>query len=330
MKRRSLLIGLVLLMVTSLALGACAAPSVEEVVQEAVQATEEAVVEEPAEEAEAPEPPAEEEMATEEPVAEADLDGAFSTFLGDLQGYGLISIADLSTALAEEPPFLLDVREVAEVEENGYIEGTNALIPLRELAQNVDKLPSFDTPVVVYCGSGWRSAIAMTALEAMGWTDVKSLKGGFAAWTEAGNPAAEGLPAEAEALGVAEPDPAVQVAIDANLSTLPEGWGVLAVEDLAAELAENPDIILIDVRLQEELDESGWLEGAIHVPLEEFITSMSLWPTDKSANIVVYCKAGHRGAIAMTILRTFGFTNVRNLKGGFDAWATAGNPVVTE
>ena len=257
-------------------------------------------------------------------VGGLDLDTAFQTFLDDMEGYGVISVESLNEALAEEPPFLLDVREVSEVEENGYIEGTNALIPLRELGKNIDKLPAFDRAVVVYCGSGWRSAIAMTALEAMGWTDVKSMTGGFGAWTGAGLPAAPGLPAEAEVLNIAAPDPAVLAAVDEMLVNLPEGWGVLPVEDLATELAEGGDLILIDVRRPEEVEESGLIEGAIRIPLEEFIALMADWPADLDANIVVYCKVGHRGNIAATILRTYGYTNIRNLRGGFDAWVAGG------
>ncbi len=71
-------------------------------------------------------------------------------------------------ALAEDPPpFLLDVREIAEVEEKGHIEGA-VVIPLRELAQNLDLLPSFDTPIITYCGSGWRATMAMAALANLG------------------------------------------------------------------------------------------------------------------------------------------------------------------
>jgi rhodanese-related sulfurtransferase len=45
--------------------------------------------------------------------------------------------------------------------------------------------------VVVYCGSGHRSTIAMSILWAYGYSDVHSLKGGFGAWVEAGYPVVE-------------------------------------------------------------------------------------------------------------------------------------------
>jgi rhodanese-related sulfurtransferase len=46
-------------------------------------------------------------------------------------------------------------------------------------------------PIVVYCGSGHRSTIAMTILWSYGYEDVHSLRGGFGAWAEAGHPVAE-------------------------------------------------------------------------------------------------------------------------------------------
>ena len=63
------------------------------------------------------------------------------------------------------------------LEENGRIEGL-VHIPVRELAQHTDLLLSLGTPIVAYRGSGWRSTIAMTQLETLGWTDVKSMKCG--------------------------------------------------------------------------------------------------------------------------------------------------------
>ncbi|UCC50965.1 MAG: rhodanese-like domain-containing protein, partial [Anaerolineaceae bacterium] len=64
-----------------------------------------------------------------------------------------------------------------------------------------------------------------------------------------------------------------------------------------------------------------------HIPLEEFIAQKDLWPQDLDAPIVVYCGSGHRSTIAMAILWSYGYTDVRSLKGGFGGWAEAGYPV---
>jgi rhodanese-related sulfurtransferase len=221
------------------------------------------------------------------------------------------------------------VREVTEVEENGHIPGT-VLIPLRELADNLAYLPSFDTPIVVYCGSGWRCTIAMPALEALGWENVMSLKGGsFGGWVEAGYEVVEGLPPEAVALNAGEPDPAMVEIMDAMFSAIPEGFGGVAVADLATELVESPEIVLIDVRTPEEIVENGIIEDEqlLQIPMEELIARQAEWPQDTTAPIVVYCGSGHRSTIAMSILWTYGYENVRSLRGGIGEWVNSGYPV---
>ncbi|MBX9625090.1 MAG: sulfurtransferase [Gemmataceae bacterium] len=50
------------------------------------------------------------------------------------------------------------------------------------------KVPDPATPVVLYCGGGFRSALAADALQKMGYTNVVSMDGGWRAWTEAGLP----------------------------------------------------------------------------------------------------------------------------------------------
>jgi len=262
---------------------------------------------------------------------EPDLDGAFATFLADMNAYNTIGLEDANVALLEDPPpYLLDVREISEVEENGHIEGAN-LIPLRQLAQNISVLPAQDVPIIVYCAGGWRATIAMTALEAMGWEDVKALKGGsFGGWVEAGYPVIEGLPPDPLMLEVAAPDPAMVAAIDSTLQAVPEGWGTVRADGLNTELIENPDLVLIDVRRQEEVAEKGIIEAdnLTHIPLEEFVEAQDQWPSELGTPIVIYCGSGHRSTIAMTILYSYGYSDVRSLVGGFSAWAEAGYPVV--
>ena len=45
-----------------------------------------------------------------------------------------------------------------------------------------------DTDIVLYCGTGGRSALAALTVEAMGYKDVKSMNGGIVAWAEARHP----------------------------------------------------------------------------------------------------------------------------------------------
>lgn len=51
-----------------------------------------------------------------------------------------------------------------------------------------EKLPDTSTAMVLYCGGGYRSALATFNLQLMGYTNVISMDGGFRGWTEAGLP----------------------------------------------------------------------------------------------------------------------------------------------
>jgi rhodanese-related sulfurtransferase len=50
------------------------------------------------------------------------------------------------------------------------------------------KAPDKSATLILYCGGGFRSALAADALQKMGYTDVISLDGGWRAWNEAGLP----------------------------------------------------------------------------------------------------------------------------------------------
>jgi rhodanese-related sulfurtransferase len=50
------------------------------------------------------------------------------------------------------------------------------------------KIPQRDTQMVLYCGGGFRSALAADALQKMGYTNAISLDGGWRAYQEAGLP----------------------------------------------------------------------------------------------------------------------------------------------
>jgi rhodanese-related sulfurtransferase len=255
----------------------------------------------------------------------------YQVMLETMEAYNTINADGLMEQMvADEPPFILDVRTNAEVEEQGHIEGA-VQIPLDELAQNLNALPAFDTPIVTYCGSGWRATIAMTALHGMGWENVKALKATFSDWVDAGNPVAEGLPEPSMVENPTEFDPDMVAALDAMLQVYGvKPFGVIDAETLNTALVENPEMVVMDVRTPEELAENGVIDTGdvelIAIPLQDFIAEMSQWPAS-DADVSVYCGSGHRSTMALTILGIFGFENVSSLKGGFSGWAEAGYPV---
>lgn len=95
-----------------------------------------------------------------------------------------ISTAELGTLPGA---VLVDVREESEWAA-GHAAGAIALgkgIIERDIEKTV---PGHDTVLVLYCGGGYRSALAADNLQKMGYTNVYSLAGGWRAWNEAGLP----------------------------------------------------------------------------------------------------------------------------------------------
>ena len=93
---------------------------------------------------------------------------------------------------AGEPHVLVDVREDNEWAA-GHAAGAVHLgkgIVERDIEA---KVPDKDTRLVLYCGGGYRSALAADNLQKMGYTDVISLDGGWKAWQRAGLPVEGGL-----------------------------------------------------------------------------------------------------------------------------------------
>jgi rhodanese-related sulfurtransferase len=264
-------------------------------------------------------------------ASDSDLDAAVSAFLAGMEDYNVLRLTTLVEMLNQDPvPFLLDVREPSEVERSGHIPGA-VVIPLRELTDHLDLLPAFDRTIVSYCGSGWRCTIAMTALGTLGWQEVLSLQdGSFGGYLDGGYEVAPGLPEPSAPLDAAQPDPALVLAVDGMLGGLPRGWGAITAADLAAELDDNPELVLIDVRTQAEIDLSGSIGGdnTRVIPIEQLVARRAEWPRDRDLPVVVYSGSGHRGGMAMTILRIYGYTDVRSLAGGTGAWVAAGYSLV--
>lgn len=306
-----------LMLLLSLVLSACggAAPAEAPLVEEQPAVEAPLVVEEPA--------------AAEAPAL--DLGPLFSDFWAGVpaeKGYGSISPAKLNEQLTEKEIFMLDVREPAEIEANGYIAGA-VNIPVRDLLQNLDKLPGLDEQIVIYCASGHRGSMGMMALRMLGYTNVINLGGGTGGWVKAGLPLEPGAPAEAASISTPiVADQALFNALNDYLSNLPADKGFYSIKaDSATAMIIEKSPFIVDVRSQAEWDKDGYIEGATLIPFPEFLNSLDKIPTDKDAPILVYCGSGHRGGMVLMSLRLMGYTDVVNLGGGLGAWKAAQLPV---
>ena len=99
-----------------------------------------------------------------------------------------ISVREVKARLDRDESFsFIDVREDHEWQK-GYAQGAIHIgrgILERDIERHIaDK----HAAIVLYCGGGYRSALAAINLLKMGYTQVRSLAGGFKAWKEAGYP----------------------------------------------------------------------------------------------------------------------------------------------
>jgi rhodanese-related sulfurtransferase len=88
---------------------------------------------------------------------------------------------------AGEKFILVDTREDLEWA-NGHVPGAIHLgrgVIERDIEKTV---PDHNAPVVLYCGGGYRSALAADNLQKMGYSNVISMDGGWRGWTESGYP----------------------------------------------------------------------------------------------------------------------------------------------
>ncbi len=105
------------------------------------------------------------------------------------------SVADVHSCLGADTLFI-DIREPVEFQ-RGHIPGAVHLprgmleFDLHNVVARNRKnmnVPPEEQPIVLYCGTGGRSALAALTAEALGYKDVKSMNGGIVAWAEARHP----------------------------------------------------------------------------------------------------------------------------------------------
>jgi sulfur-carrier protein adenylyltransferase/sulfurtransferase len=91
----------------------------------------------------------------------------------------------------------------------------------------------------------------------------------------------------------------------------------ITVEELKIRMDNKDEIYLLDVREPNEYEIANL--GGHLIPLAELAQRVS--EIDPYKDIIVYCKTGGRSARAVRFLRNAGFTKVKNLVGGIDAWS---------
>lgn len=104
-----------------------------------------------------------------------------------------VSVQDLPYLMDDPDVVLVDVREELERQRDGHIPGsvhaTRGLLEFHADPESPVYNPALkpDLHMVLYCGTGGRSALAAKTLIDMGYSQVSSLAGGVSAWRAAGN-----------------------------------------------------------------------------------------------------------------------------------------------
>ena len=105
------------------------------------------------------------------------------------------SVAQVQARMGDADVQIVDIRDVRELERDGTVVGAYPA-PRGMLEFWVDPASPYHKPLfadeskefILYCGAGWRSALAAKALQDMGMTNVAHIDGGYAEWAKLGAP----------------------------------------------------------------------------------------------------------------------------------------------
>ncbi len=225
-------------------------------------------------------------------------------------GVGTISVAEFkSLSDSNTLHYALDVRLPHEYEA-GHIPGTVSL-PGGQVALAADEVVAVNqAPIVLVSETGARAKISGSYMRQIGYPNVLALDGGIAAWRDNGG-----------VMVAEEPAPDVPGLADAIESTT-------SIEaDELAQLVESGDVLICDVKgsgdyALEHIAGSRW------TPRGDIERRIGQYAETKDTPIVLTCNDGVRSALAAQTLQAEGYTDVRWLAGGVDAWMQSGRPVV--
>jgi glyoxylase-like metal-dependent hydrolase (beta-lactamase superfamily II)/rhodanese-related sulfurtransferase len=196
-------------------------------------------------------------------------------------------------ALLEQGVFALDVRSNAEFAAAHVPDSVNIALS-GQFASWAGALMGLGAKPVLIADTPDQYSEARMRLARVGIEDPRGfLKGGLAAWEQAGLPVAH----------------------------LPQ----MTPQQLQERLNSN-GMQVLDVRREPEW-QAGHIAEASWFPLDQF--KVSAPEVDLAKPLAIHCQGGYRSMIACSLLRRAGVENVINVTGGFDAWRNAGLPVET-
>ncbi len=171
------------------------------------------------------------------------------------------------------------------------------------------RLPRKDVPIVVYDAGEGLVPKAIAHFQALGYTDVRRLDGGLDAWRKAGFELFQDVNSYAKAFG--------------ELVESRRHTPSLSAEEVAALIAGNADIAVLDVRRFDEYATMN-IPGSFNVPGAELVLRAGHAAPDPETTIIVNCAGRTRSIIGAQSLINAGVANkVVALRNGTIGWTLA-------
>lgn len=151
-------------------------------------------------------------------------------------------------------------------------------------AEWAGSLLPFEQPLLLVTEPG-KEEESVIRLARVGFENVKGyLQGGLEAWQNAGEP--------------------IDMIID------------IEADELAMDLPHDNNLLVVDVRKASEFD-GGHVKGAQNAPLDTLTDPFNVALIDSDKNLYIHCAGGYRSVIAASLLKRQGYSNLRNILGGY-------------
>lgn len=195
-----------------------------------------------------------------------------------------LSVAEFKERIATGA-IILDTRH-ADLFPDGFVPGSISIGLEGRFAEWVGNLLPFDKEIILVTEPG-KEEETLVRMARVGFENVTGyLKGGYAAWADAGE------------------------AIDLIISVEPD--------ELAMDMPHDEHLIVVDVRKPTEFAD-GHIKNALNLSLAEMTDPGNMADLDDHFNLYVHCQGGYRSIIACSMLKREGIHNLRNVAGGFKA-----------
>lgn len=110
--------------------------------------------------------------------------------------------------------------------------------------------------------------------------------------------------------------------VPTELPAFPSGKPVfeLSADQAAALLAEDTDVVVLDIRTPEEF-EQGNIPGAINIDYRSDDFRSKIEELDRSTHYLVHCASGGRSGSSLQTFQDLGFSRIYHLTNGYNAWS---------